>query len=316
MSRRNRLVPVAGWVVFTVLASVARADEPKAVVFETDDAVQIHADFYAPGDAVQEAPMAILLHMYRSDREAWRPLARRLSAAGFAVLAIDMRGHGDSATPELRDRVMERDVGVFEDMYQDVRAAYDWMAEQGGVDRSRFGLVGASVGCSVALRYAVQDKSVDAVVCLTPGLDYLGLDSVGDAKKIKGRRLLMLATEDEAMAAKRLASIVDGGEARIVAPGKIHGTNMFGKVDGVEKTIVDFLTKAVGPPTKTTVFGSIRSNIWHPPESGWIERIKPTNMRYYSSPEEAEARGLRKTKSMGPADQGRRQERDRGQDNP
>ena len=119
------------------------------------------------------------------------------------------------------------------------------------------------------------------------------------------RVILMLATEDEREAAKTLATMAEGAQDHIVASGKLHGTAMFGKVPGIEKVIATFLREGVGEPTKTTVYGSINSNIWHPRESGWIERINPSNMRHYSSAEEAEARGLRKTRSMGPGDRGK-----------
>jgi hypothetical protein len=127
----------------------------------------------------------------------------------------------------------------------------------------------------------------------------------------------MLATEDEGKAAKTLATMSEGATARVVAEGKVHGTSMFGEVPGIESRIVAFLQQAVGEPTKTTVFGSINSNIWHPRESGWIERITPSNMRHYSSPEEAEARGLRKTRSMGPGDRpGKRKPEETPDDKP
>ena len=275
MSRAKSCLALAAGLITLSFAAPARAIEPKPVFFETFDGVGIHADYYEPKAAPTGAPMVILLHMYRSDRTAWKPLAGPLHDAGFAVLAIDMRGQGESVTPALRERVEKRDPKLFEEVYQDIRAAYDWLAQQEGIDRSRFALVGASVGCSVSLRYAVQDRSVDAIVCLTPGLDYLGLDSRPDMKKIRGRAILMLATEDERKAAKTLATMADGARGRIVASGKM------------------------------TVYGSINSNIWHPRESGWIARISPSNLRYYSSPEEAEARGLRKTRSMGPGDRGK-----------
>ena len=288
-----------------LLSCTAYAAERQPVTLETFDGVTLAADFYPPPPSKDPAPMVILLHMYRSDKSAWAPLTDPLHEAGFAVLAIDLRGHGDSATPELRKRVTDRDPELFDAMYNDVRAAYDWLALREDVDRSRFALVGASVGCSVALRYAQYDRSVDAIACLSPGINYLGLDSKRDMSLVKGRKIWLCAARDpqESEGVRELAPLAEGVTKRLV-PGKLHGTNMFGKIDGIEREITQFLVKNIGEPTdrKQVVYGSIRSKVYHLAGSGWIERIAVSNLRHYSSAEEAEARGLRKSRSQGPND--------------
>jgi dienelactone hydrolase len=290
-------------VVWLAMARPAGAFQGEKVTFETHDGAVICADYYTPKPSKTGAPMVILLHMYGSDRTAWRPLIKPLHEAGFAILAIDMRGHGECAGAEDRRRVERRDPAVFRAMYDDVRAAYSWLAEQDGVDRSRFALVGASVGCSVALHYATQDRSVDVIVCLSPGANYLGLDSKADISKIKGRKIWLVAGDDpkEKEGVEALAPLADDADTELFA-GDAHGTRMFGKFPGLEEKIADYLSRYIGAPTNTTVYGSINSKIYHLPGSGWIDQISPANLRYYSSPQEAEARGLRKARSRGPAD--------------
>ncbi len=280
----------------------AVAVETEAVSFSAADGHRIAAGFLPAANPPRSgAPAVVLLHMYRSDRAAWEPLLEPLHEAGFAVLAIDLRGHGESATTATRDRVEQRDTSVFREMQDDLRGAYDWLAKRSDIDRSRFALVGASVGCSIALQYAAKDHSVDAIVCLSPGLNYLGLDSAGDVHQITGRKILMLATEDERDAPYTLQKRGDSIEVKIYPRREAHGTNMFGTIGRVEEEIVQFLKAGVGRPTNTTVFGSINSNIYHQRGSGWIGRISPTNLRYYSSPAEAEIRGLRAARSQGPS---------------
>ncbi len=282
------------------------ADEPRPLWFKAADGMRIAGDYFPPAQTPRGgAPIVILLHMYRSDRTAWVPLVRPLNAAGFAVLSIDLRGHGESATTETREAVVNRDRATFRDMQNDLRGAYDWLVEQPGIDRARFALVGASVGGSLALQYAAKDRSVDAVVCLSPGLDYMGLDSAGDVRQITGRRLLMLATEDERDAPYTLQAQSEDVQVHIFTEHTAHGTEMFGVVPDVEKKIVEFLKAEVGEPTTTTVYGSIERNVYHEHDSGWLKQISPTNLRYYSSPAEAEARGLRASKSKGPSKRGR-----------
>ncbi len=297
---RTSLLALTAAVV--AAAAAAEAPSPQTVTLTTYDGVKIVGDYYPPKAEARPAPMVILLHMYRSNRHAFEPLIGPLHDAGFAILAIDMRGHGDSATPELQRRVRQRDTKVFEDMVQDVRAAYDFLARrEDEVDRSRFAVVGASVGCSVALRYAAKDRSVDCVVCLSPGLNYLGLDSRKDIAGIRGRTILLVSPESERKSSETLARLApqkDRVQVRIV-PGRSHGTRMFGVISHIEQDVADFLKKGVGAPTERQqwVYGSIHSKVYHVAGCPWIDRIKPSNLRVYSSAAEAEARGLRKDRS-------------------
>jgi len=79
--------------------SPAVAADPLGVEYLTADGVKIVGDYWAPADMEQKAPVVILLHMYQSDRSSWKPLVPALQENGFAVLAIDLRGHGASTEP-------------------------------------------------------------------------------------------------------------------------------------------------------------------------------------------------------------------------
>ena len=299
----NRPRFLRSFVLSFCLTLPAIAADPQAVSFTTYDGQTIHADYYPRKGDESGAPIAILLHMYRSDRTAFAPLIDPLHRAGFAVLALDLRGHGDSATNETRSLVEIGDTAFFRSMTDDVRAAYNWLAEQPGVDRSRFALVGASIGASIAIEYAADDKSVDALVLLSPGTDYLGLNSETPLRSIKGRQILMLAADNgkEKEALKTLKAAAPGADADVVK-GDYHGTHMFGKTPDIEQRIANYLKHNVGVPSRYLVYGSIRSNIYHLPGSGWIDEISPWNLRVYSSPQEAESRGLRRAKNNGPND--------------
>jgi len=278
----------------------------RPVSFTTDEGIEIHGTYVPPrGQAEGKAPIVILLHMYNRDHKDLLPLLPFLHEAGFAALAIDMRGHGRSVGPaamNLPKRVGDRDPKLFREMYRDVEAAYLWLADQPGVDTGRFVLVGASVGGSVAMNYAGRDRSVDAVVWLTPGTKYLGIDSMRDARKYGHRPLLMLAAEPERSAAETLGAMAAGSSVQLF-PGQadnemaLHGTHMLGQVAGIEKTIVGFLIRSVGQPATQPVVASITSDVYHNPDSASVKRIKKANLRRFSSPSEAESRGLRPSKS-------------------
>lgn len=283
----------------------AGASLTRPVKFLTYDQIEIHASYIPPAKKESDkAPIVVLLHAYGADRTSFDPLVPFLRDAGCATLAIDMRGHGRSAGPpemNLPKRVADRDPKLFREMHRDVQAAYLWLSAQPEADAGRFALIGASVGCSVALTYAGRDRSVDVVVGLTPGTKYLGIDSARDARKYGRRPLLLLAAEPERNAADILGAMVPGCTLQIVAGRRddemaLHGTRMLGRIPRIEQLITEFLVKAVGPPATQPVAASLSGEVYHSPDSPSVRRIKKDNLRYYSSPAEAESRGLRAPK--------------------
>lgn len=290
-------------LVFALAGSAlppADAHEPIGVEYTTADGVVIVGDYWTPIDMSKKAPAVILLHMYRSDRSAWLPLVPDLEKAGFAILTIDLRGHGQSTKPEdreLKKRVGARDPDVFQAMHGDVSGAYRWLQQRPEVDLSRLAIVGASVGCSVAIDYAGRDKSVDVTVLMTPGKNYLGLDSMAHIKRYGQRPVLMLASEEERSGGTdALAKLADDALVKIYDQSGIHGTRMFGKVSGVAQFIAKYLAEHVGPPSQEVVYAGLSGTVYFLPDSAQAGRLSLGNRRIFSSPGEARQRGLRPSK--------------------
>ena len=59
----------------------------------TEDGITLAADYYHH-DGIR--PVVLLLHGGGQNRHAWSTSARRLQSCGYAVVAYDTRGHGDS----------------------------------------------------------------------------------------------------------------------------------------------------------------------------------------------------------------------------
>jgi pimeloyl-ACP methyl ester carboxylesterase len=246
------MTPTVGWTM--AAAGVAIAGFPgwtaaqegetyKRVEFVSTDGVTLVGDYFPPTGRVL-APPAILLHMYEHDRTSWTPLYEILHNGGFAVLAIDMRGHGESLKPEemnLAQRVKDRDPKLFNDMYKDVEAAVKWVRGQPNVHQEKLALVGASVGCSVAIHYtSMHDGEVTAVVCLSPGTDYMGVDSLEHIAKIEKTPLLLMAGKSEREASEALVAKCKTAAYR-AAGGQAHGTEMFGRAKKIDRRIAEYL---------------------------------------------------------------------------
>jgi len=94
------LTPLFAGFLVALLPSASRADVPKAqkVLLETFDKVQLTGSWYASGADATKSPVVLLLHKIGGScqQEGWEALAQLLQEKGFAVLALDFRGHGDS----------------------------------------------------------------------------------------------------------------------------------------------------------------------------------------------------------------------------
>lgn len=87
-------------------------------------------------------------------------LAARLNEAGFAVLMIDLRGHGQSSRARLTYGERER---------FDVLGAVDWLRAQG---HARIGVLGASMGAASTLLAAAEEPAIQAVVADSAFCDF------------------------------------------------------------------------------------------------------------------------------------------------
>ena len=291
---RLRLPNLLSLLVGIGLTSAVTGVEPEVVRFETLDGVKIVADYYAT-DGDEPAPVVILLHMYRSNRAAWEPLVPALHRAELAVLAVDLRGHGESVEPgdmNLADKSKTRESGLFNSMHSDVEAAYHWLSKRADVDLTRVALVGASVGCSVALDYASRDRSVDVVVCMTPGENYLGVDSKTHIARLRSQPVLLLATTGERKASDALGKLQATAVVDMVGGGTVHGTRMFGRISGIEERITTFLVDHLGEAASHPVVTAMGTDRFHEPQSARVKRMPPRIKRWFSSATEAEQRGL------------------------
>jgi pimeloyl-ACP methyl ester carboxylesterase len=221
------------------------------VSFETSDGFALKGDLTSSADA--KAPVAILLHMYRSDRGAWAPLVPELAAAGFTVLAIDQRAPGESKQ-QRGERVDVASIprAQFGEMVRhgvrDVRAAVRYLARQ-GLATDRIVLIGASYGCSVSLLSAQAVEGVRALVLLSPGTNYFGVDVGAAASSFPGPVLIVAAEDDRPSveSARVIAARHQGdGDLEIYRSGG-HGTRLFGPRPQLKQRIVEFASKAVEP---------------------------------------------------------------------
>lgn len=286
----------------TFIVQVAVALDIQTVRFPAGDGYQIAADYVAPAKGKSDPAMCVLIHGERETRKVWpKELLELLHQEGFATLSIDLRGFGESASSKSQAQIERRDEEVYQRMNADVRGAYDWLAARPSVDRSRFVIIAHGTGTAVALQYAARDASVDAVLCISPELDLPGINAAGDMRQIVGQELHAIGGAATAETCSRMQSGNQACKVEIVKFDESDRAAFLSEPTNIS-TITRLASNGAGPAAKVPLSFSIESDkkVCHQKDSGWIPQIKPTNLRVFSTKDEAEARGYRLSKSKGP----------------
>ncbi len=242
-------VVAAGLRVVGVLACVAMASPPsrpdaasQAVTFRTEDGVTISAELRVP--PARPAPAVILVHMLTRTRADWAAAADRLTDAGLVTLAIDLRGHGASgvaAVPPSDPEDMSASV-------LDVTAARQFLAGRPDICSGRFGIAGAQVGANLAILVAAADRTVASIALLSPGMEYRRLRPDAAMKKFNERPALILASAEDAYAARsarELATLGSGTRDFRVLNGAGHGTMMLERQPDLVGVLVDWFRRTL-----------------------------------------------------------------------
>lgn len=216
----RRLVRAGCLAAALLTASAVSALPPSAsqrVTFRTDDGVTLAAGWYEP--TIRPGPAVIMVHMLQKSRRDWDALATRLAGEGIGALAIDLRGHGESQG-NAQDHAV---------MINDLRAARRFLAARSDVAPSRVGIIGASLGATLAAQASAEDPSMAAVALLSPSLDYRGLRVEPAVRKYGARPLLLVASDDDGYAARSIRDLQKAGggiRETILLSHAGHGTAM------------------------------------------------------------------------------------------
>lgn len=234
-------------------AETVKAEGSAAVRVELvgSDGLILVGTYRAP-KGVEEAKSAgiLLLHQMRGKRQDWAGLTAELVKRGYAVLAMDLRGHGDSVKGKEGKEYDHRNFRVeeFPAMVGDAEAALAFLSEQESVDPDRIAIVGASIGANAALNAAAKHAEVRSVVLLSPGLEYRMVKTEPAMEKYEGAVFLAASEEDRysTETVRKLKELCRGKCELKIYAGAGHGTNMFRPTKGdLETRIVNWIDETL-----------------------------------------------------------------------
>lgn len=126
-------------LLFFCLACASGISAPRIVDLKASDGTPLKATYFP---APKPGPGVLLIHQSNRTRKSWDGVAIQMATAGIHVLALDLRGFGESGTPLAKMSEAERQK-VSAGWPEDVESALAYLAAQPGVNRDRIGLAGA-----------------------------------------------------------------------------------------------------------------------------------------------------------------------------
>ncbi len=216
-----------------VLESQGRDIEGVREEIEASDGLGMVGSYYAPVDVPPPWPGVLLLHMLGSDRSTWDEFARLLAGEGYAVFALDMRGHGDTGGEADWDLTKS-----------DINQVWEHLSMKQDIDPDRLAIIGASIGANLALAAGANDTDIKTVVLLSPGLDYRGVKTEEAILEYGKRPVLIVASQEDTYSADSsqvLEESAVGDVQLVVYQNAGHGTNMFAAKTGLGELIIDWL---------------------------------------------------------------------------
>ena len=246
LQKHPRLFGLVAAIAIIAVAGPAYAQQgtsepPRKVMLTTDDGVQLAVTYY-PSSLGKQAVPVVMLADHKTSQSVFAPLATRLHApsAGdseanipadthqsFAVLTVDLRGHGDSLAQRLPNggtrqidatKLNRQDLAAM--VEYDMKAVRRFLVDEndaGKLNINALSLLGAELGGAVAINWAATDwawpplpmgkqgQDVKAMVLVSPAWKFRGL-TVQKALQQRGLRtgvavLMLYGKEDKKVTA-------------------------------------------------------------------------------------------------------------------
>ncbi len=230
-------------ILFTgTAAQDTQTVESQPVEVAAADSLALKGDYYAlPGDTPHAA--VLLMHQLGSHRRSWSDLIPALLDAGYNVLTVDLRGHGETGGKV-----------DWTAAQTDTRTWLSWLRQQPGVRAAAISIIGASIGSNLALVGCAADEQCVTAIALSPGLDYFGVKTdTAVTEGLRKRSALLVAAQADGQSSNGIKELVAAAKGDIgvrLYAGAAHGTTMLQSrklQTGLITLIIDWLNEHTPP---------------------------------------------------------------------
>jgi pimeloyl-ACP methyl ester carboxylesterase len=174
------------------------------IVLTTKDGVQLSCTYYN-GLKKKDSTPVILLHDFKGNRHDWDNLASELQKThGFAVISVDLRGHGDSTARKGQDKRLEaEDMPIYEFpqmVGSDLETVKTFLMEKnndGKLNIDKLSICGAGMGGLVGMLFTKQDWSWPVLSTGKQGQDVKAVFMLSPLFGFKGMTMQQILTTPE-----------------------------------------------------------------------------------------------------------------------
>jgi pimeloyl-ACP methyl ester carboxylesterase len=166
----------------------AEEEDPEAETADTEGEDGAPVKPPPPLPPTQQYPLVLLLHQLGGSHRDWGDLPIQLVKKGYAVLALDTRGHGKSTVRGKRGMVswrnfgpadwqwLPKDISRILTLIETDSASPYYMPLYRHINTHQVAILGASIGANTSIfaGSALPDR-IRAIGLLSPGIDYKGL---------------------------------------------------------------------------------------------------------------------------------------------
>ncbi|NAO99675.1 alpha/beta fold hydrolase [Halomonas sp. MG34] len=149
------------------------------VVYQGFGGTPIHAHYLLPKNAEGKLPCLLFFHGYGVNKGSVVQYMQWL-IQGYAVLAVDSRGHGETGDAALYSSdvtgswvtkgILDKNEYYYRNVYMDAVRAIDFLCTRKEIDAERIGVIGGSMGGGITLAVAALDDRAKLAVADMPNM--------------------------------------------------------------------------------------------------------------------------------------------------
>ncbi|MFD2627800.1 acetylxylan esterase [Oceanobacillus kapialis] len=149
------------------------------VVYKGFGATPIHAHYILPKHVNDKLPCLLFFHGYGGNKGSVSQYMKWL-IQGYAVLAVDIRGHGESGDAAaystdvtgswVTKGILDKQEYYYRNVYVDAVRAIDFLCGREEIDNGRIAVIGSSMGGGITLAAAALDDRPKLAVADMPNM--------------------------------------------------------------------------------------------------------------------------------------------------